>query len=125
MHAENSLTGLATYSCSDNLLKFICEFQHEPGPLQMYGEEDDSVCVSYESVSVILPAQCSVNQLRLRICMQVCIPQRKDKKQNDVLKRFFLIILATFCAYIAGFCNLAHSLVLHKEFALRMHSDKI
>ncbi|XP_072222733.1 phosphatidylinositol 4,5-bisphosphate 3-kinase catalytic subunit gamma isoform isoform X1 [Leuresthes tenuis] len=70
LHAENSLTGMATYSCSDNLLKFICEFQHEPGPLQMYGEEDDSVCVSYESVSVILPAQCSVNQLRLRICMQ-------------------------------------------------------
>ncbi|XP_030589873.1 phosphatidylinositol 4,5-bisphosphate 3-kinase catalytic subunit gamma isoform-like [Archocentrus centrarchus] len=49
-------------SCSENTLKFICEFQS--------GDEDQNISIGYESVSVILPAQCSVYQLRLHICMQ-------------------------------------------------------
>ncbi|XP_041860991.1 phosphatidylinositol 4,5-bisphosphate 3-kinase catalytic subunit gamma isoform isoform X2 [Melanotaenia boesemani] len=69
-NAADSPSGMLTQRCSENNLKFICELQSGPGPLQMYGVEDDSVCVDYETVSVILPAQCSVYQLRLRICMQ-------------------------------------------------------
>ncbi|XP_034074370.1 phosphatidylinositol 4,5-bisphosphate 3-kinase catalytic subunit gamma isoform [Gymnodraco acuticeps] len=63
--AVNCLSGMSTQSCSENTLKFICEFQPEPGPPQAPGDGDYN-----ESVSVILPAQCSVYQLRLRICMQ-------------------------------------------------------
>ncbi|KAM7404246.1 hypothetical protein PAMP_011612 [Pampus punctatissimus] len=53
---------MSTQSCSDNNLQFICEFKS--------GDEDYSVDMEFETVSVILPAQCSVHQLRLRICMQ-------------------------------------------------------
>ncbi|XP_037627644.1 phosphatidylinositol 4,5-bisphosphate 3-kinase catalytic subunit gamma isoform [Sebastes umbrosus] len=57
-------------SCSENNLKFICEFQPGTGPPQAPGDEDYNINMDCESVSVILPAQCSVYQLRLRICMQ-------------------------------------------------------
>lgn len=53
-----------TQGCSENNLKFVCEFQPGPGPPQVSVDDD---C---KSVSVVLPAQCSVYQLRLRICMQ-------------------------------------------------------
>nr|XP_046253413.1 phosphatidylinositol 4,5-bisphosphate 3-kinase catalytic subunit gamma isoform [Scatophagus argus]XP_046253414.1 phosphatidylinositol 4,5-bisphosphate 3-kinase catalytic subunit gamma isoform [Scatophagus argus] len=62
------LSGMFTQSCSDTNLKFICEFQ--PFPLQVSDNEDYNISMNCESVSVILPAQCSVYQLRLRICMQ-------------------------------------------------------
>lgn len=64
-------SGMFTQSCSENNLKFICKFEPGPGPLQVSGNEDYNVNTDCESVSVILPAQCSVYQLRLRICMQV------------------------------------------------------
>ncbi|CAK6955169.1 phosphatidylinositol 4%2C5-bisphosphate 3-kinase catalytic subunit gamma isoform [Scomber scombrus] len=60
--AADCLSGMLTQSCSENKLKFICEFKP--------GEEDYNVDMDFGSVSVILPAQCSVHQLRLRICMQ-------------------------------------------------------
>ncbi|XP_028265652.1 phosphatidylinositol 4,5-bisphosphate 3-kinase catalytic subunit gamma isoform [Parambassis ranga] len=53
---------------SENNLRFVCEFKS--GPLQTSSDEDYSLSMDCESVSVILPAQCSVHQLRLRICMQ-------------------------------------------------------
>ncbi|XP_070694974.1 phosphatidylinositol 4,5-bisphosphate 3-kinase catalytic subunit gamma isoform [Pempheris klunzingeri] len=68
--AVDCLSGISTQSCSENNLKFICEFQPGPGPPQVSADEGYSVSVDCESVSVILPAQCSVYQLRLRICMQ-------------------------------------------------------
>eukprot|EP00064_Thunnus_orientalis_P002533 superscaffoldBa00000189_g2540 len=61
-HAGNRLSRTLTQSCSENNLKFICEFKP--------GDEDYIVNMDFGSVSVILPAQCSVHQLRLRICMQ-------------------------------------------------------
>ncbi|XP_047459401.1 phosphatidylinositol 4,5-bisphosphate 3-kinase catalytic subunit gamma isoform [Mugil cephalus] len=64
-HAADRLSRMSTQFCCENNLKFICEFK--PGP----GDEDNSVSVDSDSVSVILPAQCTVHQLRLRICMQV------------------------------------------------------
>ncbi|XP_076019539.1 phosphatidylinositol 4,5-bisphosphate 3-kinase catalytic subunit gamma isoform [Genypterus blacodes] len=57
-------------SCSENSLRFTCEFQPGPGPPQGPGDEGYSVDTDYDSVCVVLPAQCSVHQLRLRICMQ-------------------------------------------------------
>ncbi|XP_045912998.1 phosphatidylinositol 4,5-bisphosphate 3-kinase catalytic subunit gamma isoform [Micropterus dolomieu] len=57
-------------SCSDNNLKFICEFKPGPGLPEVSGDEDYNVNMDCKSVSVILPAQCSVYQLRLRICIQ-------------------------------------------------------
>uniref|UniRef100_UPI003AAC3903 phosphatidylinositol 4,5-bisphosphate 3-kinase catalytic subunit gamma isoform n=1 Tax=Centroberyx gerrardi TaxID=166262 RepID=UPI003AAC3903 len=58
-------------SCSDNSLLFVCEFHPGPGPPQASSEEDFvGIGLDYESVAVILPAQCSVYQLRLRLCMQ-------------------------------------------------------
>ncbi|KAK5863102.1 hypothetical protein PBY51_000158 [Eleginops maclovinus] len=69
--AVNFQSGMSTESCSENNLQLICEFQLEPGPLRAPGDEDYNVNLDYESVLVILPAQCSVYQLRLRICMQV------------------------------------------------------
>ncbi|XP_042369732.1 phosphatidylinositol 4,5-bisphosphate 3-kinase catalytic subunit gamma isoform-like [Plectropomus leopardus] len=66
-HAD-LLLGTTTQSCSENNLRFICELQ--PGPPQESVDEDYNVNMDCESVSVILPAQCSVYQLRLRICMQ-------------------------------------------------------
>ncbi|XP_029291960.1 phosphatidylinositol 4,5-bisphosphate 3-kinase catalytic subunit gamma isoform [Cottoperca gobio] len=69
-HAVDFLSGMSALSCSENNLKFICEFQLGPGPPQAPGDEDYDIHMDCESVSVILPAQCSVYQLRLRICMQ-------------------------------------------------------
>ncbi|XP_071396359.1 phosphatidylinositol 4,5-bisphosphate 3-kinase catalytic subunit gamma isoform [Centroberyx affinis] len=58
-------------SCSENSLLFVCEFHPGPGPTQASSEEDFvGIGLDYESVAVILPAQCSVYQLRLRVCMQ-------------------------------------------------------
>ncbi|XP_032427547.1 phosphatidylinositol 4,5-bisphosphate 3-kinase catalytic subunit gamma isoform [Xiphophorus hellerii] len=56
-----SPTELRTQGGSENNLKFICEFRPEEG---------NSADSDYESVTVILPAQCSISQLRLRICMK-------------------------------------------------------
>ncbi|KAM9350290.1 phosphatidylinositol 4,5-bisphosphate 3-kinase catalytic subunit gamma isoform [Symphorus nematophorus] len=64
------LAGMFPQGCSENNLKFICEFKAGPGPPQPSADEDYNVIMECESVSVILPAQCSVYQLRLRICMQ-------------------------------------------------------
>ncbi|XP_076597714.1 phosphatidylinositol 4,5-bisphosphate 3-kinase catalytic subunit gamma isoform [Chaetodon auriga] len=64
------LPGMLTQSCTEDNLKFICQFKAGPGPPQVSGDEDYNVNMDCESVSVILPAQCSVYQLRLRICMQ-------------------------------------------------------
>lgn len=70
-HSDNadSPSGMPPHCCSDNNLKFICEFK----PGHTLGDEDFSVSIDCDPVSVILPAQCSVYQLRLRICMQVGI----------------------------------------------------
>jgi len=61
--AMDSLSGLPSQCGSENNLKFICEFERGKAS----GDEEHDVGV----VTVILPAQCSVYQLRLRICMQV------------------------------------------------------
>ncbi|XP_035016101.1 phosphatidylinositol 4,5-bisphosphate 3-kinase catalytic subunit gamma isoform [Hippoglossus stenolepis] len=60
---------MSTQSCSENNLKFVCEFKPVPGP-PPGGDEGYNADMDCESVSVILPAQCSIYQLRLRICMQ-------------------------------------------------------
>ncbi|XP_049437828.1 phosphatidylinositol 4,5-bisphosphate 3-kinase catalytic subunit gamma isoform [Epinephelus fuscoguttatus] len=69
-HPVDLLSGTTAQSCSENNLRFICEFKPGPGPLQVSVDEDFNVNMDSESVSVILPAQCSVYQLRLRICIQ-------------------------------------------------------
>lgn len=69
----DSLSGASTHSCSENNLKFICKFW--AGPLQAGGDENCCDNENSESVSVILPAQCSIYQLRLRISMKVCKPK--------------------------------------------------
>ncbi|XP_051805678.1 phosphatidylinositol 4,5-bisphosphate 3-kinase catalytic subunit gamma isoform [Acanthochromis polyacanthus] len=58
------------YARSENNLKFICEFQPGPSSSQTSTDEDYGAGFDCETVSVVLPAQCSVYQLRLRICMQ-------------------------------------------------------
>lgn len=63
-------SGMLNQSCSENSLNFTCELKTGPGPQLLSGDEDDNVRMDCESVSVILPAQCTVYQLRLRICMQ-------------------------------------------------------
>ncbi|XP_031732442.1 phosphatidylinositol 4,5-bisphosphate 3-kinase catalytic subunit gamma isoform [Anarrhichthys ocellatus] len=69
-HAVDSLFGRPTQGGSENNLKFICEFKHGLGPPQASGDDDYDVNMACGSVSVILPAQCSVHQLRLCICME-------------------------------------------------------
>ncbi|KAM3618646.1 uncharacterized protein V6R79_023029 [Siganus canaliculatus] len=64
------IPGIFTQSSSENNLKFICEFKPEPNPLQESGDEGYAAYTHLQSVAVVLPAQCSVYQLRLRICMQ-------------------------------------------------------
>lgn len=61
-HCVGSPTELRTQGGSENNLKFICEFRPDEGI---------SVDSDYESVTVILPAQCTISQLRLRIYMKV------------------------------------------------------
>ena len=61
---------MSTQSCSENNLKFVCEFKPVPGP-PPGGDEGYNADMDCGSVSVILPAQCSIYQLRIRICMQV------------------------------------------------------
>ncbi|KAG7519418.1 phosphatidylinositol 4,5-bisphosphate 3-kinase catalytic subunit gamma isoform-like [Solea senegalensis] len=62
---------MATKSCSENMLKFICEFKATFAPSLSGGDEEfNAQNTECESVSVILPAQCSIYQLRIRICMQ-------------------------------------------------------
>ncbi|XP_040915888.1 phosphatidylinositol 4,5-bisphosphate 3-kinase catalytic subunit gamma isoform isoform X2 [Toxotes jaculatrix] len=60
---------MSTQSCSENNLRFICELRPWPGP-SPGSAEDCNADIDSESVSVILPAQCSIYQLRLRICIQ-------------------------------------------------------
>lgn len=84
-------------SCSENNLKFICEFQPGPGPPQASGDKDYNVNMDCKSVSVILPAQCSVHQLRLRICMQV----GKPLLDGVMFKSFQIYFL--FCSLSEGF----------------------
>lgn len=68
--AVGPVFGLPTQSCSENNLKFICELQ--PGPVPPPGCDESFIAdMGCRSVSVILPLQCSIYQLRLRICMQV------------------------------------------------------
>lgn len=67
-------SGMFAQSCSENYLKFICTFKLGSDPQQVSGSEDYNVSTDCQTVSVILPAQCSVYQLRLRICMRVGNP---------------------------------------------------
>jgi len=84
----DSLLRMSAHSCSDNNLKFICEFKPGPGPPPA-GEEDCNADMGCKSVSVILPAQCSIYQLRLQICMQVGTPLL-DGLFKSVCKMCFL-----------------------------------
>ncbi|XP_041655561.1 phosphatidylinositol 4,5-bisphosphate 3-kinase catalytic subunit gamma isoform [Cheilinus undulatus] len=68
-HALYGLSGTLTQSCSENILKFICEFSPGPGPPQASADEDKNYNMDSQSVSVILSSQSSVYQLRLGICM--------------------------------------------------------
>lgn len=65
----DSLSGAPAHGYSENNLNFICKFW--AGPLQTAGDDDCCTNEHYESVSVVLPAQCSIYQLRLRISMKV------------------------------------------------------
>ncbi|XP_068161152.1 phosphatidylinositol 4,5-bisphosphate 3-kinase catalytic subunit gamma isoform [Antennarius striatus] len=64
------LPGMFTQSRSENNLKFICHFITELGPLRASANEDYNHKVDCETITVILPAQCNVEQLRLRIYVQ-------------------------------------------------------
>ncbi|XP_020493853.2 phosphatidylinositol 4,5-bisphosphate 3-kinase catalytic subunit gamma isoform [Labrus bergylta] len=68
-HAFHCLSGMLSQSCSENILKFICEFQPGSVPPQASGDKDEIYNTDCQSVSVILPTQCSIYQLRLGICM--------------------------------------------------------
>ncbi|KAM3872175.1 phosphatidylinositol 4,5-bisphosphate 3-kinase catalytic subunit gamma isoform [Diretmus argenteus] len=71
LHAADVPSGVSVPCGSENSLTFICEFHPGPGPPQASGDEDfDGIGLEYELVAVTLPAQCSVYQLRLRLCMQ-------------------------------------------------------
>lgn len=67
-------SGMFTQSRSNNNLRFICKIKPTPGPPQGSSNEDYLDDTDCESITVIVPAQCSVYQLRLRICMQVGNP---------------------------------------------------
>ncbi|XP_034552037.1 phosphatidylinositol 4,5-bisphosphate 3-kinase catalytic subunit gamma isoform [Notolabrus celidotus] len=67
--ALDCLSEMLAQSCSTSNLKFICEFKPGPSPPQASEDEDNNYNTDCQSVSVILPAQCSVYQLRLSICM--------------------------------------------------------
>uniref|UniRef100_A0A3Q1H2J1 phosphatidylinositol 3-kinase n=1 Tax=Anabas testudineus TaxID=64144 RepID=A0A3Q1H2J1_ANATE len=58
----NSLSGMSGHCCSDNNLHFICELK----PGHTTGDEDFSLNMDCEPVSVILPAQCSLTELLLK-----------------------------------------------------------
>ena len=90
--SQQHLSGMATESCSENCLKFICEFKPGPGTPQPSGDEAYSVNTDCELVSVILPAQCSVYQLRLRICMQVGKPHLDCLFFRNVFSSFFFVM---------------------------------
>ncbi|XP_067303388.1 phosphatidylinositol 4,5-bisphosphate 3-kinase catalytic subunit gamma isoform [Pseudorasbora parva] len=62
-------------SCSDNSLVFICKLPTREGFLSLD---------SQEPVQIKLPAQCSVHQLRVRLCMQV-------QENNRLLEPFALL----------------------------------
>lgn len=95
-HPVDLLSGTTAQSCSENNLRFICEFKPGPGPLQVSVDEDFNVNMDSESVSVILPAQCSVYQLRLRICIQVGKPLVYDLLFKFALSVLFLKVLCIF-----------------------------
>lgn len=61
---------MRTKSGSENILKFICEFRPGTSPLQIPTDKDMGINRNYDSMSVMIPAQCSIWQLRLRICMK-------------------------------------------------------
>lgn len=102
-------SGMLNQSCSENNLNFTCELKTGPGQQLLSVEEDDNVSIDCESVSVILPAQCTVYQLRLRICMQVGKPSMDGLLFKSMIKMNFLS--EGFCAFpliftsIVGPCN--------------------
>lgn len=65
------LTGMFTQGSSENQLRFVCTFSPRSDSLRRSDHEEYNDDTHSESVSVVVPAQCSVYQLRLRICMQV------------------------------------------------------
>lgn len=71
LNSRDSQAEMRTKSGSENILKFICEFRPGTSPLQILADKDMGINRNYDSVSVMLPAQCSICQLRLRICMKV------------------------------------------------------
>nr|XP_040050126.1 phosphatidylinositol 4,5-bisphosphate 3-kinase catalytic subunit gamma isoform [Gasterosteus aculeatus aculeatus] len=66
----DSLSDMPSQRHTEKNLKFICEFKNGSGPQQASGKEDYNFNTASESVSVILPDQCTVYQLRLGIGMQ-------------------------------------------------------
>lgn len=68
------LPGMFTQSSSENKLRFVCTFSPRSDSLRRSGHEEYNGDTHCESVSVVVPAQCSVYQLRLHICMQVGAP---------------------------------------------------
>lgn len=80
------LTGMFTQSSSENQLRFVCTFSPRRDSLRRSGHEEYNGDTHYESMSVVVPAQCSVYQLRLRICMQVGAPptQTSPSKSHPI-----------------------------------------
>lgn len=90
-HAASCLSRTSTQSSSENNLKFICEFKLGPGPTQTSANE--GVDQVRECVSVVIPAQCSVYQLRLRICMQV------GQLRKTLVKGVLIILCCFHCKH--------------------------
>ncbi|KAM8829410.1 phosphatidylinositol 4,5-bisphosphate 3-kinase catalytic subunit gamma isoform [Synchiropus picturatus] len=61
----------STQGFPENPLKFICQFRPGPGPPAAPLDEGNCSDIDCERVTIVLPAQCTVYQLRLQICMQV------------------------------------------------------
>lgn len=98
LHAVDAPSEMLTLSSSENNLKFICEFKPGSGPLP--GSDDCNADMDCKSVSVIIPAQCSIYQLRLRICMQVGTPTFDDLLVKCVFKIFDYVFKKYIYIYI-------------------------
>lgn len=92
------LTGMFTQSSFENKLRFVCTFRSDS--LRRSGRKEYDGDTHCESVSVVVPAQCSVYQLRLRICMQVGNPPPKHPHPRAI--RFVTMYSIVFHNYFSS-----------------------
>lgn len=109
-HSVDRTPASTTESYSESNLKFVCKFRS--GALRTRSDEDCCGNENNESVSVVLPAQCSIYQLRLRISMKVCNPKYEGLKHPKKKLLGYFVHVSSFISWTKFVADICFFLVL-------------